>query len=507
MFHGPEYRTVFSRNAPATVKTGRTQFHKRIRYWAHRPARMHLLKLGMVLSFLVEVFLGAPLLATAILYIGTYLGFASVVVCGLDSVVGLLMLTFTLRTTGIFLLAKTLVFESWANGNETALTIAEVYFVGYAVTFILAAISVKIFRPHSAMERHFDSATCRAVAWLIFVLCMIASQLPATLSGGVWGAIRTYSALNVFCIPLAVGVSLAETPNRQYWHNLALLFLGVSLVLAVINTGKEAFVTPALAYILSLLIYGKISLKSFFSLLSVGTVLLFTIIGPYSDWIRNTGARDLVGMERVKVTLKGLATTLDPVQRRKILADLNDYRLQGQGRSLFISNVGYFGRLMSINEGYTLINATAEQGPLGAELVKEELSMLIPRFLAPWKSEVGTSFILSRFAGIQAMDSIEYVGIAFGPFPTYYTMGGLMMMPLIIALFTAPIFLAIRYIELAYPARMIRVGLLMLLWHTFAESTSSLGIIYSLLFLWCSLQTCHILTRSGTIRATGALVT
>lgn len=460
----------------------------------------------MIVSFCIELAVGAHLLATALLYVGTFIGFASALLCGIDTVIGALMLCFTLRTTGIFLVAKTFLAEEWSRNNSGALTIGLVYFLGYATFFILSFVTVKFLKPTRSKELNFDSATCTSLSWTVFFVCAICSLIPDSLNGGVWGALKVYSSLGVFSIPLAIGASLAQKPWRTLWHPQALVLVVLYLGFAVVNTGKEAFVTPVLGYVVSLLAYRKIKLWAFLVALCVGLVGLSTVVGPYSDSIRNTGARDMVGMERLKATANAWMAMFNPEERKQALNDLEMYREDQRNKSIFEADIGYLGRLMSINEGYVLVNATEQQGPIGASLLLEEMSVLLPRVIAPWKSEFGTPYILTRYTGLISYSSIDYIGVAYGCFPTFYTMGGVVWLPLIATILTLPVFIFLRFIELRYPARAIYVGLFLLLWHTIAESTSLIGSLYPLFFLWISLQGFHMLTSRGTIKASGSLV-
>lgn len=455
------------------------------------------LAVWLFIGMSVQLACGAQQLPVLFIYCGTLLGWLAAMSAGTRSTALMLILFwFTLKTTAVALACKTLVFERWDSQVEHPLSTAVVYFLGYTGLF-LAVFAYRKVPWKTGRPITINAFQWRTAAVIFFLSGNVLPHLIGDRSGGIWGALKIYGgvggAVSVAC---AVNASLISHPKRVWFHGWALCFFMISMLFAVINTGKEAFVAPAIAYIVPLFISKRIGVAQIAAVAVAGMSLITFIIGPYSDSIRNTGVRDLSGKSRIEATIAGFKSMFDPTTRAEAKAKLETYRNRENAVHMMNGDWGYFERLMTISAGNELISAVDDGGVLGMRLLWGDLSLLLPRMIAPWKPDVSSDDELGHYSGMVS-DSEGYIGITFGPFPTLYAMGGYEgVLGLGFCLYFI-LFYSIGWIERRYAGKLIGGLIFLLLWHSFSEQGTPLGDLYKLLFLALTLWAVRTTSVSG----------
>jgi hypothetical protein len=447
--------------------------------------------LWMLLGISIQLAAGASLVPAFIIYSGTLLGCLGAFALRKQST-ALMIITiwFTLKTTGVALLCKSLAFEPWDSQVGYPFSTAIVYFLGYAGLFT-AAVFLNNFSWKSSKPVAISAFQWRTAAIIFFLAASLQPFFKDDKTGGLWGALKFYSALgDAACVTCAVSASIIANPKRIWFHPIALCLLAALMILAVINTGKEAFVSPIVGYVMPLLITKRVGIAKI-ALLGIIIICLITfIIGPYSDTIRFTGVRELSGQSRITATMAGIKSMFDPEVRADAKAQTEAFRTKAGAVQMMNGDWAYFDRLMTISGGKELISAVNADGVLGMRLLWGDLSLLLPRMIAPWKSDVDSNYELARYSGMVPDSIQENVGISFGPFPTFYAMGGYWGLFLLSTCLIGLFFLLIKGIENHYRGKLIGGLIFLLVWHSFPEEGSPVEEFHKLLFLVITLWLC-----------------
>lgn len=433
----------------------------------------------------MQIILGAPILATLMLVAGNFLCFLTVIYLQpLTSALGLLLAGFVMKTTGFFLIVKSVLLENWAVNATHPDQLAAIYFLGLIAVAVAARINKKSARKVTVPP--VPARFYKILALYFFIAGIAIPYIVGSQNGGLYGALKIYNTTTIVAIPFAIYASLCRNPERRMWHPLAFFILVVSLLFAVINTGKEAFAIPLLGYGLTLVVMQRVSVLKAIPMLALGMTLLFGFIGPYSDWIRNTGVRELSGTERITAAFSGIIESVGSARRDDILANQSEFRSTRLG--LLNTDTGYFGRLMSINEGYQLSDAVADQGSVSPSLFLLDLTTLVPRVFLPNKTEFGSNYFLSRFSGVVSHETDDNIGIAFGPIPSIYAMFDFFVFPFILFAIFYLVFWIVSRVEGLLPDRATIVPIFCLLWHSLSEGSNPISTIYPLIFLYVTIS-------------------
>jgi hypothetical protein len=403
----------------------------------------------------------------------------------------LITVWFTLKTTGIALLCKSVAVEPWDSQVAYPFSTAMVYLCGYAGLFS-AAFFLNVSPCKDSKSIEISAFQWRTAAIIFFLSDILQPFLDEDKTGGLWGALKVYGSIgNAACVACAVSASIVANPRRRLFHPMAVVFLAVLMIVAIINTGKEAFVAPILAYFVPLLTSRRIGLLRI-AFVAVAIMLLITFIaGPYSDTIRDTGVRELSGKSRVAATMAGFKSMFDPQVRADAKAQVEGFRTRADAVQMMNGDWAYFDRLMTISGGKELISSVDAGGVLGLRLLWGDLSLLLPRTIAPWKPDKDSNYELARYSGMVADSMDAIVGISFGPFPTFYAMGGYAGVFILSTSLIGLLYLFIRRIEHHYCGNLIGGLIFLLVWHSFPEEGTPFNELYKLLFLVMTLWLCR----------------
>lgn len=447
--------------------------------------------LWILLGISIQLAAGAPLVPAIIIYCGTLLGWLGALLLRKQSTALMIItLWFTLKTTGVALLCKSVAFEPWDSQVGNPFSTAMVYFLGYAGVFT-AAVFLNTFSWKISKPVAISAFQWRTAAIIFFLATALQPFLRAEQTGGLWGPLKFYSSIgDSACVACAVNASIIANPKRIWLHPMALCLLTALLILAVINTGKEAFVTPIVAYFMPLLITKRVGVAKIVLLGMIIMCLITFIIGPYSDTIRFTGVRELSGQSRITATMAGFKSIFDPEVRADAKAQTEAFRTRQDAVQMMNGDWAYFDRLMTISGGKELISAVNAKGVLGMRLFWGDLSLLLPRMIAPWKPDVDSNYELARYSGMVPDSIQENVGISFGPFPTFYAMGGYWGLFLLSTCIIGLFFLLISGVENHYRGKLVGGLIFLLVWHSFPEQGSLVEEFHKLLFLIITLWLC-----------------
>jgi hypothetical protein len=371
-------------------------------------------------------------------------------------------------------------------------TTALVMAMGFGGLLIGTSIQSHLSCPQSlSLNRPFSDRMLLSFSIVLFVVSNLgyfAAMIPSTQgeglqTGGWLGIARAFGSLRSLSIVPPM-LYLWRIRSRQWMtHTMILGVLAWSILIGIFSTSKQGAMEPLVFYALvGFLRYGWRDMR-IWSLVSLAAVYYALIVFPYSQYIRNAGAREGTFEQRIEITK-------DTFWR---MASDSQFRATVSGR---VETPGYFnqqilspfGRLAMVREADKLISATEKQRAFtGWETITWGFKLLTPSFLSPDKPIFEAANYLGHIAGeVGRTDSTTQ--IAFGVMANFYNafsfVGVLVGTPLFFACF----YYWIRiFIGEAKWDGMPTISTLWFIWllfsfqHSLVESTVS-GLIASLSF-------------------------
>jgi hypothetical protein len=256
-----------------------------------------------------------------------------------------------------------------------------------------------------------------------------------------------------------------------------------SAVVGIFSTGKHEAMEPLACFFLAgFLRYGFRDMK-LWSVVGLGAVYYALIVFPYSQYVRNVGAREGTFENRIEITKDTFWRIATDSQFRSTVSNRVEtagYFSQGM--------LSPFNRFAMVGEADELISATEKQGSFtGWETITWGFKLLTPSFLFPDKPIFEAGNYLGHITGVVGPRDFT-TQISYGVMANFYNafsfMGVLVGTPILFGglYYWIRIFLGeARWDGLPTASTLWFVWLLSSYQHSIVESAVS-GLIASLLF-------------------------
>jgi hypothetical protein len=266
-------------------------------------------------------------------------------------------------------------------------------------------------------------------------------------------------------------------------HPVILGMLGWSILIGIFSSGKQEAMEPIVIYALvGFLRYGWWDMR-IWSLVSIAALYYALIVFPYSQYVRNAGAREGTFEHRIEIAKDIFWRVASDSQFRSTVSER--VRTQGYFNQGILSP---FNRLAMVGNADNLISATEKQQAFtGWETMTWGFKLLTPSAIYPDKPVFEAGNYLGHITGeVGRTDSTTQV--SYGVMANFYNafsfMGVLVGTPLFFAglYFWTRIFLGeAKWGGMPTTSTLWFIWLLALYEHSIAESTVS-GLIASLSF-------------------------
>jgi hypothetical protein len=371
-------------------------------------------------------------------------------------------------------------------------TTALVMAIGFGGLLIGTTIQSHFSCPQTlSMNRPFSDRMLLSFSIVLFAVSNLgyfAAMIPSTQgeglqTGGWLGIARGFASLKSLSIVPPMLYLWRIKSHRWMTHPVILAILIWSAVVGIFSTGKHDAMEPlALFFLAGFLRYGFRDMK-LWSVVGLGALYYAFIVFPYSQYVRNVGAREGTFGHRIEITKDTFWRIATDSQFRSTVSD----RVETPG----YFNQGIlspFNRLAMVGEADELISATEKQRAFtGWETITWGFKLMVPSFLFPDKPIFEAGNYLGHITGVVGRkDSTTQVsyGVMANLYNAFSFMGVLVGTPVLFGglYYWIRIFLGEpRWDGLPTACTLWFVWLISMYEHGMAESTVS-GLIASLPF-------------------------
>jgi hypothetical protein len=303
-------------------------------------------------------------------------------------------------------------------------TTALVMAIGFGGLLFGTTIQSHLSCPQAlSMNRPFSDRMLLSFSVVLFAISYIgyfAALIPSTQgegiqTGGWLGFARAFGSLKSLSIVPPMFYLWRIKSHRWMTHPVILGMLTWSMVIGIFSTNKQDAMEPlAFFFLAGFLRYGFRDMR-LWSVLSLGAVYYAFIIFPYSQYVRNAGAREGTFEHRIEVTKDTFWRIATDSQFRSTVSDRVEepgYFSQGM--------LSPFNRLAMIGEADKLISATEKQRCFtGWETITWGFKLLTPSFLSRDKPIYEAGNYLGHIAGeVARADSTTQ--ISYGVMANFY---------------------------------------------------------------------------------------
>ena len=217
---------------------------------------------------------------------------------------------------------------------------------------------------------------------------------------GIWAIVKALAPYANLAIPTTMLYLWQMGSRRWLTHPAVILLVILGFVIGVFQTGKMAMAEPLVFYLLLALARYGWRQPMLWIVLALGLAGFQSFVFPISQYVRNSGGRDLNLTQAVKTTTEVVASYLGDAHFREYVKQFSLDTVHADEHSYFPPQLAAFDRIAMIAEADRLFYSTDYYHEFtGWDTITDGVLYSVPHFLYPMKPMYGTNNFLGQYTG------------------------------------------------------------------------------------------------------------
>jgi hypothetical protein len=222
--------------------------------------------------------------------------------------------------------------------------------------------------------------------------------------GGIVGLSRMFAPIIYMSVLAETWNILMRTGGRKSTSAILFTIAGSLVALGVVGNSKEQIANPVLMYFIACFSYrhyvSRLQIVTAVTLLFMGAVIVYPVVNMMRDRIDAVHSPVAVATEMIDQAIDD-PTSLMREWELTITQPVQDRNLQEQGLYYLGTTDALLQRFLLIANTDVIVRAVDDFGPYGTGLITEGFEVALPTILAPNKSRVGTSDLITWYYGLR----------------------------------------------------------------------------------------------------------